>query len=442
MNNIAFIVACRDYTAPLPALLGVDQDADMMEEVLIDNCACTEENVIKCTCREDSIYHPVHPGSIVEMIRDVSAKKSFNNSYDVVYFYFSGHGFNKNGHLFLALQTTDITLGFSNIVNDISKDTILTALEQSQLSKTFVCIFDTCQTELHTKGLSEKDEARNGFVVFTSCRQGTSSYLLPDRSGSVFTKCLVKALGRNSECTTVQEVHDFINVSMKKLCLKIKHEQEPVTSLQNISLAHLVITCNKSKQLLVTNNLEFYLGRYPQNPKGKKMDVLWRIIGIDHDRKQLLAISQIIIDVQPYNTTENLSVLNWESTSLYSWINSKLYNELFNTRERSIVRSISLLNEDQARMAFQDNKSRKALASNYAIKNGLFTDKRFSDSYGEYGQWWLKSDIVTSGKAKRVFCDGAIYPRGRKVNRKDIGIRPVITIDQTATANIDINSIT
>lgn len=119
---------------------------------------------------------------------------------------------------------------------------------------------------------------------------------------------------------------------------------------------------------------------------------------------------------------------------MYNWLHFEFLENVFSRKERRCISDIFLLSKDEALTYFKDNKARKAIATNYAIAEGVKTDSRFSDSTGEYCQWWLRdkveTDIKTNCKFLRVFSDGVIYPKGRKVNRKDIGLRPVLRVDK------------
>ena len=58
---------------------------------------------------------------------------------------------------------------------------------------------------------------------------------------------------------------------------------------------------------------------------------------------ELLLLSKYIIDYQAYNTTD--ADVTWESCTLRSWLNTDLYNYVFNDEEKSIIKKCKITND-------------------------------------------------------------------------------------------------
>ena len=438
MDNIAILVGCQEYDIkPLMLLPGVNEDIQEMKNVLIDNCSCAEEDVYVCAFMDDCSYKPEHATSVTCMIDDIISR-SQNKIYDYLFFYYSGHGYSSKREVFLALQKTDYLYG----LNAISENILVRKLIKSKLAKRFVCFFDMCLSENNEKGYIDtlRTADYKELVCFHSCSLGDSSFLVPSLffdkygKGSLYTKCLVKALGKNSKCKTVLDISRYIENEIQSLCKDIGLIQIPQTFSHDIDCEDWIITNNNASDINSDKSLsvgeEMSFGTYPQGTRGKKMPIRWDII--DTSDEDILMISHFVLDAKPINTT--CDICDWSQSELYNWLHFEFLENVFSRKERRCISDIFLLSKDEALTYFKDNKARKAIATNYAIAEGVKTDSRFSDSTGEYCQWWLRdkveTDIKTNCKFLRVFSDGVIYPKGRKVNRKDIGLRPVLRVDK------------
>lgn len=230
------------------------------------------------------------------------------------------------------------------------------------------------------------------------------------------------------------KISQLVDILRKKMPTVFKDQISKKYDSESFSVHPLpasTVEQSPRKELLnIRGDFTFSLGKYPQSAKGKAITVDWKVIGYDPQKDCLTAISNLILDVQPYDYRKDCSgELKWENTTLYSWIHNELYYALFSDSEKELIQDITILSEKEANTFFTSNKSRKAAGSNYAIIcKGLHTDDRFFDINGEYGQWWLRSDYTFDAKQRRVFCDGVIYPKGRKISRTDIGIRPAIKL--------------
>lgn len=248
MNNLAFVLACQEYEDPyFNTLDGVERDAQSMREVLKANCDCKE--TVLCAQLAEAGYKPTSPQEIKKMIVDV-AKKYETESFDNLYFYFSGHGFRMKDTTIIALSETEIQYEFTYL----PVKTMIQILNNQFHVKNIICFLDMCRSDL-AKGESEEVEIKNedipdGAVVFYSCAQSSGSYLIPERcrmkygQGSIYTSCLAKALAANN-CVTVADVDRVTKEKMKAVCRDIfsnEAYQLPKTALEDRQLTELIIT--------------------------------------------------------------------------------------------------------------------------------------------------------------------------------------------------------
>ncbi len=169
-------------------------------------------------------------------------------------------------------------------------------------------------------------------------------------------------------------------------------------------------------------------GHYEQDndtPNGKE-PIHWRILD-KNDKGQYLIISDEILEVKPYNTTQ--IVINWEKSTIRSWLNG--YDDSYNTvgnnyvsdnfidtaftseeKNRIIASNLStdattdkifLLSADEAKKYFSGDEDRSTDATNYAIEHGLrvvtaceaITGYCHQPKYRHRSFWWLRSTRTT-----------------------------------------------
>lgn len=105
MNNLAFLVSCEEYSRDeVVNLSGVKEDVHRIGKALIQYCGVSEKNCYYLCDSEDSGGAPTEPElwHLLELPYDTE-------EYDVIYFYFSGHGF-QNRDNELCIMTRDSRL--------------------------------------------------------------------------------------------------------------------------------------------------------------------------------------------------------------------------------------------------------------------------------------------------------------------------------------------
>ena len=207
-------------------------------------------------------------------------------------------------------------------------------------------------------------------------------------------------------------------------------------------------------------------GHYEQdNATNGKEPIEWRVLAKDSGK--ILVISEKVLDVKQYNTTR--IDITWEKSTIRSWLNGyeSSYNTVgvnytsdnfidtaFTAKEKAkIVTSdvpahanpnysstpagnatkdkIFLLSVVEATNYFNDNASRQADATGYAIKKGVHVSGSYSNGICTdthcYAFWWLRSPGGASYSAARVDRSGGVGLNG--VNYVDIGVRPALWVN-------------
>lgn len=239
MNNLAFLVSCQTYVNDFwPGLVGTNDDVWRMKQVLESSCCCLEDNIIVFSEDQQSIFQPeyVKIGHGIE-----SELNKRNEVFDIVFFYFSGHGYSKQGEVYIApidAEENKYALSVDELIRDIKKH---------QKANQVVLILDCCQTELTAKS-SHPPKQFPGHVVFYSCAPNSESYMIPRSKepeygrGSIFTYFISSALSKESNCRTVSDIIEHIDATMKPFCASVPCTQIPYTLLADESLRNLQIT--------------------------------------------------------------------------------------------------------------------------------------------------------------------------------------------------------
>lgn len=245
MNNCAFLVACSSYNDhqywhDLP---DTQFDLNRMKSALEENCGCLSENLICCSQDLSSAYKPEYT-KIIPMIEEELNNR--NKIFDIVFFYFSGHGYSKDGEVYIVPEDAH-KKGYVIPINEI-----IQAIERIAQTSRIVLIIDCCQNELVDKSSFMPLSQFKGHVVFYSCPPKGYSYMIPDRlttkygKGSIFTLCIAEALSKGSKCRTVGEVSSYTKEKIRVVCDEASCDQLPYTSLQDETLNELQLTENSA----------------------------------------------------------------------------------------------------------------------------------------------------------------------------------------------------
>lgn len=162
-------------------------------------------------------------------------------------------------------------------------------------------------------------------------------------------------------------------------------------------------------------------GNYPQSTFGGDTAIEWYVIAKDGDRVKLL--SRYALDSRQYHTSN--SVVNWQSSSLYNWLNRDFKDLAFSSEEQRMIQSpITLLSQSEANVLGKEYRA--CLSTSYAVSAGGDENRCI---------WWLSDFSGTyaingrsSNCASAVLETGEIAEEGFQINYHHKYVRPVIII--------------
>lgn len=167
--------------------------------------------------------------------------------------------------------------------------------------------------------------------------------------------------------------------------------------------------------------------------------IQWRVL--NYDGKELLLLSEKILDYQSYN---NKQLASWDDSALKKWLNTDFVNQAFEQKEQSKLvgntdEKVSLLTVNdvvKTEYGFPESKtvsapSRKATATGYAAKRGIYIE---TETFGRKNSAWYLKDFISEGA---IFYANSVDPFGQIEESKwpwsnnpfnAAGVRPVIRV--------------
>lgn len=192
---------------------------------------------------------------------------------------------------------------------------------------------------------------------------------------------------------------------------------------------------------------EFTYGKYEQdnNLGNGAEDIEWRVL--DRQNDKLFVISKYALDCIEYNKDKNPN--SWKDTDLRNWSNSTFYKKAFTKDEQKnisktyiysdegstlgledsvVTDKVFILNNYEQDIYFSSNDDRIAIATDYAIANGVKANKK------KQTIWWLRSRCFEN-YIGAVYEDG--YADGEKGGKysDNFAFRPAMWIDTKAIAD-------
>ena len=177
------------------------------------------------------------------------------------------------------------------------------------------------------------------------------------------------------------------------------------------------------------------LGSYEQdnNIDNGTEYVEWRVVGEEDGR--ILLISECALDCKEYAV--NNASMNWEQSSLRSWLNNEFFDSAFSSKEQKYILPVEiikdgdkdkafLLSDDEINKYMNYDSMRICKPTAYASVNGAY----ISNNGGCL--WWLRTAGTDAYSIEYVSGDGSVNWYGEKVNTKYIAVRPAIWIDLKA----------
>ena len=189
-------------------------------------------------------------------------------------------------------------------------------------------------------------------------------------------------------------------------------------------------------------------GHYPINTKGESQPLVWLVLTVKNGKA--LLITDKLIDAVPYNTT--YTDVTWETCTLRKWLNHDFLNAAFTNTHQSQIATVTnpnadnpkfrtmggnptqdkifVLSIDEAKTYFQNNVSRMAAVTPYAMKQGSYYSDQYTLSNGEKpGWWWLRSLGMSGFGAVYVDRDGSILEYGGNITHSNGSVRPAFWLN-------------
>ena len=186
-------------------------------------------------------------------------------------------------------------------------------------------------------------------------------------------------------------------------------------------------------------------GTYPQTKSGTdQTPIEWLVL--ESDGETALLISRYALDAEPYNN--KLIDTTWEKCTLRRWLNNDFYNRAFSAEEKKtiLVSDVSadknprhdtdpgnatkdlafLLSIVEAKKYFANKEARMCAATDYAIKQGTYTNSGYTVDGRKACWWWLRSPGRSGDNAAYVNTDGSIF--SNDVYRSSCAVRPCVRV--------------
>ena len=186
-------------------------------------------------------------------------------------------------------------------------------------------------------------------------------------------------------------------------------------------------------------------GTYPQTKSGTdQTPIEWLVL--ESDGETALLISRYALDAEPYNN--KLIDTTWEKCTLRRWLNNDFYNRAFSAEEKKtiLVSDVSadknprhdtdpsnatkdlvfLLSIVEAKKYFANKEARMCAATDYAIKQGTYTNSDYTVDGRKACWWWLRSPGRSSSYAAGVYTDGSFD--SNRVYNGFSAVRPCVRV--------------
>ena len=188
-------------------------------------------------------------------------------------------------------------------------------------------------------------------------------------------------------------------------------------------------------------------GTYPQTEDGTdNTPIEWLVLELDGDKA--LVISKYALDCVQYN--KQYIKVSWENCSLRGWLNNDFYNRAFTESDKQYIVSskvtaeknvsyntnpgndtmdnVFLLSIAEVNEYFIDETSRICAPTDYAVKKGAISNRKYRGDSQESCMWWLRSPGSIEYNAADISLDGIVLEYGHFVNDSDNSVRPCVWV--------------
>lgn len=184
--------------------------------------------------------------------------------------------------------------------------------------------------------------------------------------------------------------------------------------------------------------------------------IKWRVLS--NKKGTVLLLSEYGIDDRKYNS-EYVDI-TWADCTLRSWLNSDFLTSAFNAKERKLIKTTKVKNNDHPRYGTEGGKdtkdkvfllsleeivntkygfasdryendiSRCCSSTDYAKAMGAYQDDYYTTKEGKWASlWWLRSPGYVSGYAANVYDDGCVDDDGVDVDYVDRAVCPALQLN-------------
>ncbi len=190
----------------------------------------------------------------------------------------------------------------------------------------------------------------------------------------------------------------------------------------------------------------YRFGSYPQSESGSPEPIEWVVLA--RDGSEALLVSRRALDCKPYNPI--YADVTWEECSLRKWLNEDFLSAAFSEEEQSriIVSAVKadanpsystpagndtsdkvfLLSVPEANEHFDSEETRMCAPTEYAKKQGAFSNKKHKVDGLPAGWWWLRTPGSGQHLAAYVGDDGLTSNYGSIVYDAAGAVRPALKI--------------
>jgi hypothetical protein len=234
-SKLGLLVGINKYEDPLISPLNFSvNDVEGLYEILIDpeKGKCNKDDI---ELLSDNNYEKPTRNKIVSKLRRICRRAEPR---DIILFYFSGHGYEKDGKPYLLCSDT-----YLNAVEEtaIPVEVIRKTMEESD-ARVKIIILDACHSGM-IKGVKDSGKMTEqlfkaffpppqGFAVLSSCKLGEYSYEWSEKEHSVFSYYLLEGLKGGADkdedgIVTLIDAYQFTSENVRKWAFQRGLEQNP-----------------------------------------------------------------------------------------------------------------------------------------------------------------------------------------------------------------------
>jgi len=255
----AIVIGCSQYDDPeIGTLQFAHVDALAFAESLTNYCGLAKHDIELLSTPGAK---PATRANIARSIHELGC-----SSDDIVFFFFSGHGFKsaKDGKDYLLPQDSL----FADLeFNSVHLDHIVAEISKSG-ARCAVLVIDACRNFVRGGKSTDTEQLLpidpsclniKGMAAFFSCCPSERSYEAPAISSGIFTRALLDALSDQGRCRTVRELDAYLNRRVPELGRTYSRpEQRPLVRIEPLSMADVRVV---SRERMIDLGTHHRLGR-------------------------------------------------------------------------------------------------------------------------------------------------------------------------------------